>query len=450
MVNTKIEQKIANRLQLILKYTTKIAKKNSLEIELPRAEVDYFWLEQDEKGNGQGRRGQTNVPLLYKADDLVDQVTSIDQTLTHKITKFGVYVKSIISNISFPAFIESSIGKEPLSIAKLIISQYLQEVGTLKIRKSVIKKITKEFVDDICSESYSAIFVILVQNFKAPRSFRLSSNIKFRPICTNDYIKYSVVEPGAVPSHKEPWVGSNDWICIVEDTGPKSTTTAMGSHREYLDKIAGALTLTNNGRANFYLLQSSYKSRFFNIMNGRGGDFVHSSGIGSTIDLDNRGVTKYKNSYKLVNTIVNDSKYESLRLPFRRLRLSSTRGNDNDKFVDYIVGLERLLSPDSPNLEITFRFRLRGASLLSKSFGSERARLFLMSNLYNIRSNIVHGKESLGEVQEFLGKSEQIFIDIFWNYAKLLSKYNSDSILIKKLDEALVKGGYNFVRSSTL
>jgi hypothetical protein len=284
----------------------------------------------------------------------------------------------------------------------------------------------------------------LVQNFKAPRAFRLNPNIKFRPVSEDDYKQFSTIEPGRVLSHKEPWFGSNDWICTIESIGDKSSTTAISSHRDILDWITGALALTSKGRANFFFLLGRYKSRFYNVMSTHGGDYIHTSGIGGAVVLDERGIRNFKDSFKVVESIFTNSKYKSLKLPFRRLRLSSTRGNDNDKFVDYVIGLERLLSADSPNLEITFRFRLRGAALLPEAFGSERDRLNLMSKLYGIRSDIVHGEEHAKDVREIIGTTEQVFVAIFKNYFGLLSAYENEKKLTERLDEALVKGGIAF------
>lgn len=444
MTNTEIEHKLFDGLIEILSILRNTADEINVDKELPKITIDYFWMQKDGKGNGQGKRAQALVPLLYKADSLLDKLIEADKNLANKVNEFGEIAISIVTNDSFPAFIAPNFGKDTLSIAKLIISEYIREAGGLKVRKTVVKKVSKDFVSDISSNTYSSAFVFLVQNFKAPRPFQLNLNIKFRPISEDDYKQFSTIEPGRIPSHKEPWFGSDDWICTIESSGDKSSTAAINSHRDILDLITGALALTSTGRANFFFLLGRYKSRFFNVMSAHGGDYVHSSGIGGAIVLDEKGIRNFRTSFNLVESIFTNPKYKSLRLPFRRLRLSSTRANDNDKFVDYVIGLERLLSSDSPNLEVTFRFRLRGAALLPESFGSEQDRLSLMSKLYRIRSDIVHGGEHVEEVRDIIEKTEQVFVAIFINYFHLLSAHENDKQLTERLDEALVKGGLAF------
>lgn len=442
MIDTGIEKQISDGLIDILASLQKLADKYQIDKELPKVLVDYYWMEEDEKGNGRGKHAQTQVPLLYKADTLLEQLFDREQTITAKVIEFGENAKSIINDKSFPAFIAPNIGSDPLSVAKLVISNYIQETGSLRINKRVAKRISREFVNDLSSPTYTALFIFLIHKFKATKPFQLNTSIKFRPINESDYKQFSTTGPGRIPSNKEPWLGSNDWICLVESEGDKSTTDAINSHRDILEKITGALALTTSGRASFFLLSGRYKSRFFNFMETHGGDYVHTSGVGGVVvNLDEVGLRRFRKTFKLVESIFDNSKYKVLRLPFRRLRLSSTRGNDNDKFVDYVIGLERLLAADSENLEVTFRFRLRGAALLPKSFGTERDRLNLMSKLYGIRSNIVHGREDPTEVRDLLLQTEQVFVAIFRNYSRLLSTSENESELMKKLDEALIKGG---------
>lgn len=446
-MNKNIVEQLYTGLVDILTDFGEIADKHGVSKELPRVWIDYWWLEVDEKGDGKGKSAKTLMPILYKAGDLIDQLIEKEEGISDKLITFGEKAKSVINDESFPAF-TMPMDDNPLSIAKIIISKYIEEVESLTLNESVAHRISREFFDDITSQEYTASFVYLVQGFKAPKPFRLNSHIEFRPINDDDYKRFSPVESRRAPSHREPWLGSSDWICSIESTGDKSSADAFNSRPEIMEKIIGSLALTTSGRASFFFLLGRYKSRFFDAIRSYGGDYLYSSGVGGKVNLDTEGVKRFKNNFKLIESIFTNSKYKALRLPFRRFRLSSTRRDDNDKFVDYIIGLERLLAADSENLEVTFRFRLRGAALLPESFGKERKRISLMNKLYKIRSKIVHGSENPEQVSALLPETEKVFVAVFSNYAKLLSTTKGDKEITRRLDDALVNGGSSILKNA--
>ena len=142
----------------------------------------------------------------------------------------------------------------------------------------------------------------------------------------------------------------------------------------------------------------------------------------------------------IVRSVFTDPKFSSLQLPFRRLRFASSRSKGEDKLIDCVVGLERLLAPDTPNLEITFRFKLRGAFILPSVFGTPRQKQKFMSDLYRLRSSVIHGSATKLELDEMLPKSAKAFIEIFKWFARALKvEHNIDNI-IHKIDDSMVEG----------
>ena len=83
---------------------------------------------------------------------------------------------------------------------------------------------------------------------------------------------------------------------------------------------------------------------------------------------------------------------KTVALAFRRWTDAHDRKTDDDKLVDYWVGLESLFVPDSTQ-EVKFRATLRIAVFLGKT-GEERAEIYeIARNSYDWRSSIVHGGE---------------------------------------------------------
>ena len=86
-----------------------------------------------------------------------------------------------------------------------------------------------------------------------------------------------------------------------------------------------------------------------------------------------------------------DAGHHYLQLPVRRLLSGGNRPYPEDSLVDYVIGLEALLSNSNERTEIRYRFSVRGAVVLSE-ISSDRAGKFKeMRDLYDLRSAIVHG-----------------------------------------------------------
>jgi hypothetical protein len=82
-------------------------------------------------------------------------------------------------------------------------------------------------------------------------------------------------------------------------------------------------------------------------------------GPGESVLLSPEGTEPFRHIYGQVRNVAS-----YLQLPLRPLRASASRQEAEDHLVDCVIGLERLLAPDSEALEPTFRFQLQGAALL--------------------------------------------------------------------------------------
>jgi hypothetical protein len=246
-----------------------------------------------------------------------------------------------------------------------------------------------------------------------------------------------------------PVLNLKDWICEVHSVGGKDTFDGINRHHYLGDEIATALNLTKQGRALFTLLANYYESPFYGAGMMSGGQATPTSRIGGTITLDPSDIKAFASTFQAVQNIMAGTKQNDLRLPLRRLRASAWRRENEDTLVDYVIGLERLLAQDSPQLETTFRFRLRGASLLPESFGSPRERIKLMDSLYKIRSDVVHGRAKESEVGELLPQAENVLRTILLWYVHKKPTSWSISNVIQTLDDALVAGGSSWASQET-
>lgn len=411
-----------------------LVDQNKLKKELPISQYDIVWFK-DVGGRGEAQREHRTEVNLYHLDELVGQLAS-QSRIDDSIKALGELAQSIVEKGSWPVGIPAPLLSEN-HLAELLLITYFRTVKSLSLDETIARDICQGFVDAVRSDSYGATSIYLVDSFNAPRAFQLDRNVQFRPISMQDIEQFGAVAPGQFPSFHEPWLSSSHWICETLDTGTKSTMEAYNRHNDSIEEIMGALNLTASGRSGFRLLQHRFSSPFFRFGTLSSRNVLHSGGIGGNIDLDDTALDMFIDHYKLVKRIFKEARFQAMRLPFRRIRSAALRGENEDKLVDYVIGLERLLAPDSSTLEVTFRFRLRGAAVLPESFGDVKQRIEFMNKLYSLRSDIVHGRAKAKEINEMLPQAEKSFISIFRWFAQALGVVRHNGV-IQQLDNALV------------
>ena len=270
----------------------------------------------------------------------------------------------------------------------------------------------------------------------------LVSTIAIRP----HFASFNAVEPGGSLGFDRPWLNSHDWICESSDTGPKETFEAANRHRDSIDEIMGALNLTSPGKAQFQLLLHRH-SWVFGGPQLSSRNVSPSGGTGDNVTLVDTGVDEFIGNFNFVKRIIAEPRLERLKLPFRRLRLAAERKEDEDRVVDYAIGLERLLAPDTESLEVTFRFRLRGAAVLPESFGDSDARKRFMANLYRLRSRVVHGRADRADVEVMTPQAESALIATLLWFGRVLSADDATDP-INELDRAMIAGGAQWARKN--
>jgi hypothetical protein len=116
-----------------------------------------------------------------------------------------------------------------------------------------------------------------------------------------------------------------------------------------------------------------------------------------------------------------------------------------DKILDLVISLETILlsSKNTIKTELTYRFKLNGASLLWDVTGYEKRKIFeVLGNVYEIRSKIVHGgddKKIVSEIDKILHKLNIIDNSGGNGVGKLLSLSNLLEGWIRLLVEKIVK-----------
>ena len=110
----------------------------------------------------------------------------------------------------------------------------------------------------------------------------------------------------------------------------------------------------------------------------------------STTTIDTSGRQRLLEMWPSVKEIML-SRSHYLGLPLRRLIDGLGRTRFDDRIVDYAIGLEALLLTPSENAELSYRFALRGATVLGESGEDGLLAFQALKGFYKARSTIVHG-----------------------------------------------------------
>jgi len=130
------------------------------------------------------------------------------------------------------------------------------------------------------------------------------------------------------------------------------------------------------------------------------------------------------------------SKSHYLRIPAQRLLDGGGRFREDDAIIDYAIGLEALLLKDI-YAELSYRFALRGATVLAWNHGVKEEFFTQLQDFYDIRSKIVHGgQQESAKLRDARSNGEKALREIwrwFFNNGEDLSR------ALAKVDKVILK-----------
>lgn len=128
-------------------------------------------------------------------------------------------------------------------------------------------------------------------------------------------------------------------------------------------------------------------------------------------------VQHLQNSWPRMHEIM-DSDSHYLRLPAQRLFDAGEREMNQltDAILDYAIGLECLLTSGIRD-ELSYRFALRGATILGWESGNKQSYFEKLQGFYRIRSSIVHGiRADKNKLDDTCSIGEDYLRKIWWWY----------------------------------
>jgi hypothetical protein len=137
-------------------------------------------------------------------------------------------------------------------------------------------------------------------------------------------------------------------------------------------------------------------------------------------------------------------------LALNRFNYGYERIRPEDRLIDYANALEALLLKEEEQQELSYRFALRGAALLSTDPRARETTYAWLRRAYQLRSDIVHGGEhedpvSVGGDQlkfhEFVDRIEEYVRRAIWGFLTL-TEVTSELRGISTLDQRILRGEF--------
>ncbi len=427
--------------------TLVIARANGLDQKPPTASYVVKWME-PEPGRSAGRQ-QTRTeidrvelsrrltPLLVNCPEYIalrDEVAVFIERDAKRILPMGTVL--------------------PEQCIEALFNRYLEAVG-FRVDDSAARSVWHAFRSDNIAATFAARAIYRVQAFRTQAPFALADGISFRPLSAHDIDRYG---RSSFPYNLgRPWhwaLNTDDWICAITRDVSKTEMAGFNELGNEIGDIAVALSLATGACATFELLDKGSDSPFLYTGMISGGQDIKSARRGDAVALTVESLASFQDVYRRIRTVQTDDRLRALRLPLRRLHIASTRTTNEDHIVDCVIALENLLASDSPQLETTFRFRLRGSALLPETFGNTSERLSLMNRLYNIRSRTVHGakdahrgkSEADSDLSSLASEADSVLRAVVMWFLKYVDCPEQLSQAVKDLDSAMVRGGSEWAR----
>jgi hypothetical protein len=116
---------------------------------------------------------------------------------------------------------------------------------------------------------------------------------------------------------------------------------------------------------------------------------------GKTYTLMKNELRKFRKYWSIINKI-DIRRFSELGIALRRFESAYEKTSADDKLLDYVICLELLLGKDDRD-SLTYKISVRFSRLCTRDSKKRKEYRCLMSDIYQLRSAIVHGNEHKGK-----------------------------------------------------
>ena len=217
-------------------------------------------------------------------------------------------------------------------------------------------------IDQLFAPGIEYIGLVILGNFNAVKPFQLEKNITFRPIATKDIklLVHANANPIISLHDSTKWIFSDWWVCEIKKMNIRGTYDGQNKISEMVhDDLALSLRMFKKGDARIKLGVLKVSSPFEGTGILRGGQMEHISSGSLDYHLSVNEIKKLREFWQKIQVILNNKEHY-LQIPLRRMLHAGTRKEKADSIIDYVIALEALLGTNDEQMEINYRFKIRG------------------------------------------------------------------------------------------
>jgi hypothetical protein len=275
-------------------------------------------------------------------------------------------------------------------LAAPFVHRYLDRTQRVEYDEEVFSIVFGEFQRDIESPNITVTELSPLMNVDIEfDQIETEPGIRLRQLSVEELEKW-LNGGGIFPSHPLNSFELLQLRCAIEVVYSQSRGAVSGSNPAAYEKVfrlMAAMRLLTDGSPRL-----AFTTRHTSTLSGGG----HTSWGGATLRFGPRvkiGTSQGSALTELCGRLCSSLNRDRAALALARWNTAGDRLTQEDKLIDYWIGLESLFVPDT-NEELSYRTALRIAAFLG-SDGAERQRIYKeMKDSYSLRSRIVHGSMS--------------------------------------------------------
>ena len=353
--------------------------------ELPRRESESMWLEPNAQGGHSGEsRTVQRIDLGALWMRALDELEDCDEWSAAE-GAMEAYEKACGASVN-------SLWITYNGYCYQLLDEYFARANRFEVLPSVVDAIVGELVVYCRSSIEGARILLALEGFSAAGAFGVDPGILIRPITQAELEEYGERPPlfpfQTVAGHT--WPRDDWWVCDVKTQGAKGLPEAQNKSQETCELFKSGLSVFMAGRFTAIPLGGSKDGSCGVEGRHRGGNIARHSSQKDPYHLSEQDIESLQQFWPRFQAIMMPD-FHYLQLPARRLELGAERTRRGDALVDYVIGLEALLSKGGEQTEIRYRFSVRGAVVLSPAPADRRGKFEEMHAVYDMRSRIVHG-----------------------------------------------------------
>ncbi len=270
-----------------------------------------------------------------------------------------------------------------------LVDHCLDNGEPLMSEKGKVESVLEEFASAVIDDRFSARSRHALSSLELTGGpVYLEDGVSIRPVVEEELWTFGNID--WYSTFRDPMkMPSEDWV-ILEICIERGRNRVPAPLDETCQAVAAGLRLASSGR--FSIFPLGWEQRYGAGAMGRlvlDDTAPQWIGQGNQYVLDNEVADRLKRSWTSLRRLLSSQGYY-LRLPAQRLVDAGSRNRPDEAIIDYSIGLEALLTK-GPG-ELSYRFAVRGATILGWEGGDKKALFDKLRCFYEIRSSIVHGK----------------------------------------------------------